>query len=279
MTVIGGEVVERTLPGIGELRFENCAPGEWLTQKGEPARKARRRYLLNGDEIDSVSSIVGTLHAEALVRWAEDHGARGGARAALLGELDGVPEEEIVARVRALGLGASAQRDEAADRGTAVHVGFQALGEGREIDFAAHPLEWGGWLQGAQRAWRALAARVIEAEQIVCHPELGYAGRPDLIADTADGVALVDYKSGKGRIYDKAHYQTRLYEMARRACGMPPADRILIVGVDDQGDFQLVDCEATEEDALALLHTFRSRKRINAGMAAQRKAARAAVAA
>jgi hypothetical protein len=275
MTVIGGEVIERSIPDIGVLRFENCGPGEWLTQKNEPAKKARRRYLLDDEEMDSVSSIVGTLDAPALLHWMEDHGARGGAKAALMGELDGVPDDEILGRVRALGLGASAQRDEAADRGTAVHLAGEKLGRGEPVRLADHPAAWRGWMRGMARAWLALNPRVIESEQIVCHPKLGYAGRFDVFVALDDTLALLDYKSGKGKVYDKAHYQTRLYEMARRACGMEPADRILIVGVDDDGGFQLVDCEATEEDALALLQTFRSRKRINAGMAAQRKAAKA----
>jgi hypothetical protein len=278
MTVVGGEVIERDIPGIGLLRFENCKAGEWLTKRGEPAKKGRRRYLLGGeegDEMDSVSSIVGTLDAPALLHWFEDHGARGGAKAALMGELDGVPDEEILDRVKLLGLGASAQRDEAADRGTAVHLAFETLGRGEPLRLSTYPAEWRGWMQGVARAWLALNPTVRESEQIVCHREHGYAGRFDLFAD-AGGPALIDYKSGKGKVYDKAHYQTRLYEMARRACGMEPADRIVIVGVDNDGGFQLVECEATEEDALALLHTFKGRKRINAGMAAQRKALKAA---
>jgi hypothetical protein len=275
MTVIGGEIIERSIPDIGLLRFENCGPGEWLTQKGVPAKKARRRYLLDDAEFDAVSSIVGTLDKPALLHWMEDHGARGGAKAALMGELHGVPDDEILQRVRALGLGASAQRDEAADRGVAVHLAFEKLAADEPLILSTYPVEWRGWMQGVARAWLSMGPKVLEAEQIVCHPELGYAGRFDVLAELDGARTLLDYKSGKGRVYDSAHYQTRLYEMARRACGMEPADRIVIVGVDDDGGFQLVDCEATEEDALALLHTFHGRKRINAGMAEQRKAKKA----
>ena len=55
--------------------------------------------------------------------------------------------------------------------------------------------------------------------------------------------------------------------------------RIIIVGVDEHGNWQSVECEATDPDALALLSLHRGRKRINAGMAKQRAAARKAVAA
>jgi len=275
-TELGGTIVTAEHPA-GSLVFEDFAAGQWLTQKGVPAKKPRRRYLLDGQEMDSVSSIVGTLDKPALIHWAEDHGARGGALAQKMGELDGVPEDEILDRVRLLGLGASAKRDEGAERGHAIH----AVGEGvarygvlPSID--TFQPEWRAWLQGFAGAWLELGMAPREIEEMVCHKALGYAGRPDIVGDTEWGLTLADYKTGKGKVYDQAHYQTRLYDMARVASGLPPADRIVIIGLDDEGGHELVDCEASEEDALHLLWTFRSRKRINAGMAAQRKARKAA---
>jgi hypothetical protein len=275
-TDLGGTVVERDIPGVGLLRFEDFAPGQWLTQKGTLAKKSKRRYAIGDTEYDSVSSIVGTLDKPALVNWAEDHGARGGAAAQRMGELDGVPEEEIIERVRLLGLGASAKRDGGADRGHAIHAAFESLARFDMLPKReALPQAWWPWLQGCAGAWLELAPSPVEIEDMVAHPLLGYAGRPDLVARVDNALTLIDYKTGKGKVYDQAHYQTRLYEMARVACGLTPVDRIVIVGIDDQGGYQLVECEASEQDALCLLHTFRSRKRINAGMAAQRKALKA----
>ena len=130
-------------------------------------------------------------------------------------------------------------------------------------------------MQGCARAWLALNAQAVHIEHMVCNLAGDYAGRLDLIADTADGLTLIDYKTGKGKVYDAAHYQTRLYDLALRAEGIT-VDRIVIVGIDGEGGFQLVDCEASDDDALSLLHTFHSRKRINAGMAVQRRAAKSA---
>lgn len=270
---LGGTIVEHDIPNVGLLRFEDFAPGQWLTKKGEPAKKPRRRYSIDDQELDSVSSITGTLSKEALVAWAEDHGARGGAQAQRLGELDDIPEEEIILRVRALGLGASAKRDDGADRGHAIHTAFESLAlTGGLPDTSTMPVQWRPWLQGAARMWLATRPEAVAVEHMVCHRDLGYAGRPDLVCRLGGALTLLDYKTNKGKVYDSAHYQTRLYEMARRSMGLEPVDRILIVGIDDTGSYQLVECEATEEDALALLHTFRSRKRINAGMATQRRA-------
>ena len=277
VTDLGGELVECTIDGLGELRFENFGPGEWLTQKGEPAKKSRRRYLLNGDEVDSVSSIVGTLDKPGLYPWHEDHGARGGVEAERMGELVGVPPEEIIKRVRFLGLGATAARDDGADRGTAIHSAFHTLATtGIAPKLSDFPVAWRGWVKGAARAWMALDPEPLDSEFMVCHPELGYAGRPDLLCRVNGQRVLIDYKTNKGRVYDQAHYQTRGYVETFSHCGIEPVDKILIVGIDDDGGFQLVDCAATPEDWSALLHTFRARKRINAAMAAARKASKAA---
>lgn len=273
-----GERLERVLDGVGTLVFENYGPGEWVTKAGAPAKTSRRRYLLDDDELDSVSSIVGTLDKPALLYWIEDQATRGAVLAERLGELEDVYEEDWMGRVKTLGLGASAKRDEGADRGTAIHAAFHTLAtEGRAPNPASFPEVAQPWVQGAVCAWLAMQPKLIASEEIVCHPDHRYAGRPDLIALVDGKVTLLDYKTGKGKVYDQAHYQTRLYEMALCALGIA-IERIVIVGITDDGGFQLVDCECSDEDALALLHTFRARKRINSGMAVQRKIAKAAAA-
>lgn len=271
-----GVTLTREIDGHGTLRFEDYPAGAWVTQKGEPAKKARRRYLLDGDELDATSSIVGTLDKPALLRWYETQSAIGAVQAERMGELSGVDEADYVDRLKELGLGASAKRDEGADRGNAIHAAFHTLAvDGRPPNPAAFAALARPWVRGAVGAWLAMAPQTVSAEEIVCHPELRYGGRPDLIALVDGKLTLIDYKTGKGRVYDSAHYQTRLYAMALPFVGVE-VERIIVVGIDDDGGFQLVDCEATEADAVALLHTFRARKRINADMAVQRKIARAA---
>lgn len=272
-----GETLEREIPEVGLLRFEDFPAGTWTTQKGEPAKKARRRYLLDDVELDSVSSIVGTLSKEALLFWYEDHGCRGAVKAERMGELEGVPEEEWAKRMRFLGLGASAARDEGADRGTAIHAAFEALATTGEIpDPASFPAAWHPWVQGAARAWLALAPEPLASEEIVCNPEQGYAGRLDLRAVVDGERCLVDYKTSKGgRVWPEAHYQTRLYADCAEHCSLEPFERIVIVAVGDDGTFSLSECCASTEDAQALVAVYRARKRLAAGMATQRKVAKA----
>lgn len=277
MSIVTGEIVERFVPGIGELRFENLGPGEWLTQKGTPAKKARRRYLLGEQELDSVSSVVNALDKPALVVWAETQGTIAGVKAERLGELRDVPEEDWVDRCRLLGLGASAARDEGANRGLAIHTAFEAMAQtGDPPDFSRYPAQWRPWLQGAVRAWLALDPSMLDSELTVCNPPFGYAGRFDLHAISDGKRTLIDYKTGRGRVYDQAHFQARGYAECFKPCGLEPPERIVIVGIDDEGGFQLVDCEATAEDWYGLLSVYRARKRINAGMAVQRKIAKKA---
>lgn len=271
-----GERVERVIEGVGTVVFENYGPGEWMTQKGDPAKKPRRRYLLDEEELDSVSSIVGTMDKPALQRWIEDQATRGAVQAERLGELAGVPEQDWAWRVKSLGLGASAKRDEGADRGTAIHAAFHTLAvEGN----APNPADFSAiarpWVQGAMRAWLVMDPQLIASEEIVCNPTLRYGGRPDLVAMIDGKVTLIDYKTGKGKVFPEAHYQTRLYEMALAHCGIN-VEQIKLVGIGDDGAFELIDCEVSQAEAEALLMVYRSRKRVNAGMATQRQIAKAA---
>lgn len=272
-----GERVERVIDGVGTIVFENYAAGEWMTKKGEPAKKARRRYLLDGEEVDSVSSIVATLDKPALRRWIEDQATRGAVQAERLGELADVYEEDWVNRVKLLGLGASAKRDEGADRGLVIHSAFHKLG----VDGTApNPADFSAiarpWVQAAMRAWLALSPEMLEAESIICNPMLRYGGRPDLVAKVDGKVTLLDYKTSKsGRIYEQAHYQTQLYRMALHECGIP-VEQVKLIGIGNDGAFEVVDCAVTEEDARALVHVYRSRKRVNAAMADQRRILKAA---
>jgi hypothetical protein len=267
-----GERVERFIEGVGLVVFENYGPGTWMTKKGEPAKISRRRYLLDGEEQDAVSSITDTLDKPALQRWIEDQATRGAVVAERLGELVDVPEEDWAGRVKSLGIGATAKKEEGGDRGTVIHTAMDDLTRGIIPNPADFPEIGRPWVRGAMRAWLKLDPKVIASEEIVCNPELGYAGRPDLVATVDGKVTLIDWKSGKGRVFDQSHYQTRLYAMALHFCGID-VERILVVGIGNDGGHELIDCAVTEEEAKALITVYRSRKRANSSMATQRKIA------
>lgn len=275
--ILGGTDLQVDHPA-GLLRFQECRRNEWLTLKGEPAMKAHRGYWLDGDYLDAVSSIVGVLDRPGLTRWMQDHTARGAVQAERMGELQGVPEEEYLARVTLLGLGPEAARDQGAARGTAIHLAMHTLARtGEPPDSADYPREWLPWLGGSMRAWLALDPASIDAEFLVCHPELGYAGRPDLCAVCDGKRTLIDFKTGKGKVFSAGHWQTRGYAECFEFCELEPPERIVIVGIDDRGGFELVDCEVSGEEWHGLVAVYRANKRAERAMAGQRKLAKAAV--
>ena len=272
----GVEVMERTIPGIGTLRFENNPAGTWFTQRGDIAKRARRRYLLDDTELDSVSSIADTLSKPALMWWHETQGLVGGAQAALAGLLSGVPAGEWPDLCRLHGYGVAGS--DAAPRGTAIHVGMDTIARtGEPPNALDYPEAWRPWLRGAMRAWLALDPERIDSEFIVCNPALGYAGRPDLYARSHGRTCLLDWKSAAGgRVFDASHYSTRGYAECFEVCGLEPPESIVICAFDDQGNFEPIECAVSAEDWSDLVRVFRSRKRANAGMASQRRALRAA---
>ena len=168
------EIMEREFD-YGLVRYENLAPGDWLTQRGEPARKWRRPYLINDQEVTSPSQLAGCLDKPALTRWIERESVIGAVHAERAGELHSVPEEDWPERVRFLRLGASAKRDAGAERGTIVHEALHTLAvDGRVPDPAIVADYARPWLQGAMLAWEALDVRsVLDAEsirpQLACH--------------------------------------------------------------------------------------------------------------
>src|SRR4051812_38145501 len=104
-TDLGAERIERETP-FGTLIFENADVGQWRTKAGTPAKRAKRTYSLEGEELAelvSVTTVLDVLAKPALINWAEDHGARGAIEAQRMGELpDDLPLDEVIQRVRAL---------------------------------------------------------------------------------------------------------------------------------------------------------------------------------
>ncbi len=264
-------VLERAIDGLGVLHYEEFEPGEWLTKKGEPAKIGKRRYFLDeaiedhlAGDYDAVSAIIGTLPKEALVRWAEDHGARGAIVAQEQGALKDVPLEQVIKVVRELKLGAEAVRDESAERGEAVHLAFHTLAAGEPMPrLDKYPPKWRGWIQGVATAWLQLDPTPIEAEFMICHPELRYAGRPDLLCVSGGQRVLFDYKSSlKGAIYLQAHYQTRGYAECFPFCGYEPPERIVIVAVRADGEVLLENCQVSPAQWQRLVEVYRDGKEV-----------------
>lgn len=175
--------------------------------------------------------------------WAEARGIEGAIEAVRLGLID--PEDpasaaSAVAQVRAARLGADRARDTAAERGLNVHACLEHyMLTGEPPNPADHPAEHHGYLRAMTRWLLKTGIEPEAVEELVVHPDEGFAGRLDL-RGRIDGVLhTCDIKTNeRGSIWSGAHAQTACYEHAAVWCGDPPAEHRLVVVFAADGAFR-----------------------------------------
>lgn len=252
--------------------------GEWGTV--EFAESPRRAYhLVTPDgkrkRMASVTTILGTLEKRALYRWHEARGAEGAILAARAGEISVTECEpsEAIEVVRALGLGADAAKKKAADRGLDVHGALEAYCATGELpnvqDIAADARPY---LPGLAKWLLKYDPTPIHAERIVCHPELAYCGRYDLLCEIGGLSALIDLKTSRtGQPYPEAHWQMRGYADAEVFVGEPEPAQVVAVGVSPDGVFCHEPCLAAPGSFEAIVKVYRMRAAMDRDLRAFRK--------
>lgn len=166
-------------------------------------------------------------------------------------------------------------RDQAATRGTNVHLrALHALARGAAVpDFDALTPEERGYARGVLAFWHEHDPEPLESEQVVFSATHGVAGRFDLRCRLDGDVVLLDAKTATSSfIPTKHHAQLAGYETLARECGLGASDRQVMLRVDADGKYELVDGTATAEDFLAALRVYRASARINRESNAARKA-------
>lgn len=195
---------ERVIPGVGTLEAIQEPKREyWLLPEGGQ----RRRRL------PSVTQIInGSIPKPGLVKWA----AR-------------------------LGPAYERARDQAAERGRWIHAFVEQYMQTGEL-LEDEPEDCRPYLPGIAGFLWEHDPKPLAIELIVCHPELGYAGRLDLIAEIAGVATLLDFKTNAaGRVYTEAHVQNCAYRAANERCGGVEIERGLLVGIDDQGAYNMIE--------------------------------------
>lgn len=246
-------VLERDIPSVGLLRFEEAAAGT-VNAKGERRRSAWRAYWHTDPDgkrrrLTSVTTLLNAiLPAGGLVQWAEAAGAEGAIEAVRRGLLDPRFDGAVDMAadvVRANRLGADAARDKATTRGTDTHGMLEAfLLKGEVPSILTH-----------QPYARALSGWLLKAdpqpeliEHIVCDPDAGYAGRLDLVARIDGRRTLVDLKtSAKGYAYPKGHLQLGLLARAMLVCGDGEVEGRMLVVLCEDGSFAEVEGVASAD--------------------------------
>jgi hypothetical protein len=206
--------VSREIPGVGRLDFEQTERnrGYWLLPEGGQRRQ----------RLQSVTSILELIWPQAgLINW-----------------LKREPD-------------AAAKSQAGIDRGKATHAFLETwFRDGVLRPFSDFDPEYRPWLQAAARFIYEQNPTPVEVERLVCHPELRYAGRLDLLARIADDprLTLWDFKTSRdGNVYSKAHLQTWAYALADRRCGGEPIERRAVVGFSDHGTYEIRESPDAEQ--------------------------------
>ncbi len=197
-----------------------------------------RTYHVNGQDLPSVTTIVGCLTKPALENW-------------MVGLAMDAAEECAGDREKAKTLFGE-RRFEKADIGTRVHEmvadGLRDLPHPSTRDLEPYKRQWITFV-------RSHDVRPLMVETVVAHPRYGYAGRLDAIVEV-DGVpTLLDVKTG--RLYASIALQLAAYRFADFAlpdypdCAlpapMPEVERCAVLALRPRS-WRLIDVEAGERE-------------------------------
>ena len=229
-----------------------------------------RKYTVNGEVCPSVTQILGVLNKAALPWWGMTVGVQGVCELARAGEdLDWRDPEGIVGLLTATKRTVNHVRDSAATRGKSVHDALEEYATtGATPKPSQFPVEDRGFVQALAKALMELDPQCEQTEVMVGSVEHGFAGRYDLRCTINGQPVRLDLKTGK-RVYDEALLQLAAYELAAVEMGEEPAERLVVLRLDQGGDFEAVDSHATGDmflgvkaayDALAELKAERPRK-------------------
>lgn len=236
--VIGGwpaSAIETTPSGL-EIMF-------WDSENVETGQPQQRRYLVNGERLPSVTTILGILDkSDALIPWA------------LRQADEGLDWREV--------------RDEAGERGRQTHTLALDVLLGRQRRLSSLAEEYRPFGQASMKWLSRRRPEVIEAERMVASVEHGYSGRFDLYARLGSACPLVDFKSitewkfRNGKLlppYPENALQLDLYAGAMVESGYPNPDYGLVVRLGPDGNFYETELELDPQRGLAILGAYRSR--------------------
>lgn len=212
-------------------------------------------YLLDDEEVPSVTTILGVISKPALIKWAENttKAAVVEAAADLYVDLQRTPPMSRVAYVTSLEHRLGKARQTQRDTNKALEIGSQthALIEwtlqrqlGQVVGPRPAATSQAEWAFMAFEDWaKSVNLRPIFTEQVVWSRTHKYAGTIDLLADVDGKRTLIDFKTSKG-IYAEYELQTAAYQHAIETMGH---------GVCD-GGAMIVRLPKTERDPAFEVH-------------------------
>jgi hypothetical protein len=209
-----------------------------------------RAYVYKDHEFVRVTDVIHKVMPPYLAPWAEEVGHKA---ALTLYQRDGVlPENlaELKQLVKEAGLTCEHEKNEGADRGSALHLAIEAMirtGEIISVDDFDNP-EHAKYAQAFGQFMLDYQPEFEEAEIRVVHPRLGYAGTFDAIGrvtarpkgarglDLTGKRIIFDFKTNKAKsVYEQHLYQLAAYELACDHWGID-VDGSAVVALGPAGD-------------------------------------------
>lgn len=256
MTTLSPSTFEiHTLPNGVQVPYRDSDHSYW------------REMVSNGDgfkgkgRLTGVSTVVGPMdwQPDNLMGWAAKLQGEGVAQlAAQQGSLAWLESgESINQALYDHGLTWRQIRDQAGARGTNVHLhALHALANGEQIAFDELTEEERGYAQGIAGFWMDHEPRVLAAEAVVADLELGVAGRLDLMCELRGRRVVLDAKTSRF-LSPKFTAQLAGYALLAEASGYGVAEGGVILQVQPDATYRMVEVDLDAEDFLAALQVYR----------------------
>lgn len=243
----------------------------------KPNKKADGGWSGSG-RLTGVSTVIGPwdFRPDSLMKWVERLTLEGVSRGFgwrdtgnnTFGPPRKVPTDPYALRqiLDALELRWENIRDESSDRGTFAHEHtFHALATGAPVPSLADvPDAERGFHQGVLKWWSWRNPQPEYAEQVVCSPTHGVAGRLDFLGRIKDpvrpGLGIVDLKTTTSSFVPNKHLvQPAGYDLLAVESGLieEPVEWYMVLQVDEDGNFREIWSPATHADFLMALAMYR----------------------
>lgn len=260
-----------TLPDGTEVEF-----WDKLGLDGEPQQ---RRYRVEGERYLAISTAASVYDKFALTPAAVKLTEAGVIAVAQSGvDIAEMTPGQLRALMQARGLYYDSIWQVARDRGDLAHDHLlHLIRDGKVAKLGDYAPDMRPWIQAGMKYVVEARPKVIHAEQMVACTELKVAGRFDLFAEMRDGArARVDFKTvtewkvkrdHKGQPtdellppYDENLIQISGYERTARSCGFDEADRLCVVRLGPDGDYDITEVPYKPEVFEAAVAGYRSRQ-------------------
>jgi hypothetical protein len=258
-------------PSGFKIVFEDGEPDP-VTQKSK-----RRSYLIDGQKLPSVTTVLGMLDKPGLMWWSERLAVEGCIELARRGGLPLNPDAALGQLTRN-GLRHFQVSEQKADRGHLSHDDLVQFAAGRKLpDLDTYAADQRGFIQGVAGFLADYRPRIVESELMVASVKHGFAGRLDSLGELGiktqpnglpapKGLGQIDLKSHDklprtkaGTLktpYPEHLLQVGLYDVGARESGYPQAQWRAILRVDQEGNYDFTVSWIEPDRCLALLPAY-----------------------